>query len=77
MRAAQEPARSQEGDPRGGRLHAHRRLLILRDNILRDDVPYRDLGAEYFLRCDKTKPARHLVRRLLDLGLQVEIRPAA
>jgi len=45
--------------------------------ILRDDVPYRDLGAEYFVRRDKTKLARHLVRRLQDLGLQVEIRPAA
>jgi transposase len=45
--------------------------------ILRDDVPYRDLGADYFVRRDKTKLARRLVRRLEDLGLQVEIRPAA
>jgi hypothetical protein len=36
--------------------------------ILRDDVPYRDLGAGNFLRRDKTKLARHLVRRLQDLG---------
>jgi hypothetical protein len=36
--------------------------------ILRDDVPYRDLGAGDFLRRDKTKLARHLVRRLQDLG---------
>jgi len=45
--------------------------------ILRDDVLYRDLGADYFIRRDKAKLTRRLVRRLEDLGLQVEIRPAA
>jgi transposase len=45
--------------------------------MLRDDVPYRDLGADHFDRCDKTKLTRRLVRRLQDLGLHVEVRPAA
>ena len=35
--------------------------------ILRDDLPS-DIGAGNFLRRDKTKLARHLVRRLQDLG---------
>jgi transposase len=45
--------------------------------MLRDDVPYRDLGADHFDRRDKAKLTRRLVRRLQDLGLHVEVRPAA
>ena len=45
--------------------------------MLRDDVPYRDLGADHFNRRDKAKLTRRLVRRLQDLGLHVEVRPAA
>ena len=43
--------------------------------MLRDDVPYRDLGADHFNRRDKAKLTRRLVRRLQDLGLHVEVRP--
>jgi transposase len=42
--------------------------------MLRDQVDYHDLGADYFGRRDKDKIAKRLVRRLQDLGLQVEIR---
>lgn len=45
--------------------------------MLRDGVEYRDLGADHFERRDKSKLAKRLVRRLQDLGLQVEIREAA
>jgi hypothetical protein len=45
--------------------------------ILKDDVRYHDLGADYFEHRDKAQIARRLVRRLEALGLSVEVRPAA
>lgn len=45
--------------------------------MLRDGVEYRDLGATHFDRRDKTKTIRRLVRRLSDLGCEVEVRQAA
>jgi transposase len=43
--------------------------------IVRDRVPYKDLGAEHFNRRDKVHVAKRLVRRLEDLGFAVEARP--
>jgi transposase len=46
--------------------------------ILRDGVEYSDLGAQHFDRRDKSKTIRRLVRRLSDLGCNVEVSaPAA
>jgi transposase len=45
--------------------------------ILRDDVDYRDLGIDYFDRIDKVKATNRLVRRLKDLGYEVELKTAA
>jgi len=45
--------------------------------MLRDGVRYRDLGAEYFERRDKEKVVRRLVRRLEELGCQVQVGAAA
>ena len=45
--------------------------------ILKHDVTYQDLGADHFERRDKAQIAKRLVRRLEDLGLVVEVRPAA
>jgi transposase len=42
--------------------------------MLRDGVEYQDLGASHFDHRDKTSTIRRLVRRLSDLGCQVEIR---
>jgi len=39
--------------------------------------PYRDLGADHFDRRDPAKLAKRLVRRLNDLGFEVDIRTAA
>ena len=44
--------------------------------MLRDDVDYKDLGTAYFDQIDKTKSATRLVRRLKDLGFQVELKTA-
>jgi transposase len=45
--------------------------------ILKDRVTYHELGADYFERRDKAHIARRLIRRLEQLGLSVEVRPAA
>jgi transposase len=45
--------------------------------ILSRRQPYRDLGSAHFDRLDSTKRAQYLVKRLTDLGFQVDIRPAA
>jgi transposase len=39
--------------------------------MLRDRVPYKDLGADHFSRHDKTKTIQRLLRRLSDLGCTV------
>jgi len=52
-------------------------MLTAAYHMLRDDLPYHDLGADHFDRRDKAKLARRLIRRLHDLGLQVEVQPAA
>jgi transposase len=41
--------------------------------MLRNDVDYQDLGSVHFDRFDRRKTIRRLVRRLEDLGCQVEI----
>lgn len=45
--------------------------------MLRDGVEYRDLGADHFNRRDKTKAIGRLLRRLQDLGCEVELKHAA
>ena len=45
--------------------------------VLRDQVPYRDLGPLYFTRLDQDRTAQHLVRRIKELGYDVQIRKAA
>jgi len=52
-------------------------MLTATYHMLQHGVDYRDLGADHFDRRDKTKIANRLIRRLHDLGLNVEIRPAA
>lgn len=52
-------------------------MLTAAYHMLRDGVDYKDLGADHFDRCDKNKTAQRLLRRLEELGLHVEVRPAA
>jgi len=42
--------------------------------MLRDGVEYRDLGADHFSQHDKAKTIGRLVRRLQDLGCEVELK---
>jgi transposase len=45
--------------------------------MLRDGVPYRDLGPLHFDRRDKTKTIRRLLRRLNNLGCSVQVQTHA
>jgi transposase len=45
--------------------------------ILRDGVEYRELGGQYFERLDRTKMTQRLVKRLRDLGYQVNLEEVA
>lgn len=45
--------------------------------MLRDGVPYKDLGANHFTTIDRAKTTATLIKRLADLGVQVEIKSAA
>ena len=44
--------------------------------MLRDRLPYRDLGSAHFDRRDRSKTIRRLIRRLGDLGCRVEVHAA-
>jgi transposase len=46
-------------------------------HMLKNNVVYQDLGADHFSRRDRTKAIRRLVRRLNDLGCDVQLTPQA
>jgi len=52
-------------------------MLTATYHMLQRGVPYRELGATHCDRRDQAKLTRRLIRRLHDLGLTVEVRPAA
>jgi transposase len=45
--------------------------------LLRDGVEFHDLGSQHFTQHDKTAIAQRLLRRLRDLGIDVEVKNAA
>lgn len=55
---------------------AHK-ILIAAYHLLRDDVPYSDLGEQYLDRLDERRTTKTLVRRLERLGYTVELHKAA
>ena len=44
--------------------------------MLRDDRDYHDLGGRYLPDLDKHRVTKHLLRRLHDLGVEVEVKAA-
>jgi len=46
-------------------------------HMLKNQVEYQDLGAEHFARRDRSKAILRLVRRLNELGCEVQIAQAA
>ena len=47
-------------------------MLTAAYHMLRDGVAYEDLGPDYFSRHDTSKTIRRLLRRLADLGCNVD-----
>jgi transposase len=52
-------------------------ILTAAYHLLRDEVPYRDLGNLYFARVDRNRVAQRLAHRIRDLGFEVQIRNVA
>jgi transposase len=52
-------------------------LLTAVYHMLRDGVEFHDLGADYFAHHDKHQIAKRLLRRLHDLGVEVEVKSIA
>ena len=44
--------------------------------MLRDETDYHDLGGRYLANRDKQRVTQHLLRRLQDLGVEVEVKTA-
>jgi hypothetical protein len=52
-------------------------ILVAAYYMLRDDVPYEELGGDYFVRRDdQERLTRRLVRQLERLGQRVTLEPA-
>jgi transposase len=66
---------------RRGELRAHvaiaHKILLIAYRILATGETYQDLGSTYLDRIDQQRTARHLARRLRDLGYEVELKPKA
>lgn len=52
-------------------------MLTAAYHMLRNRVPYKDLGADHFTRRDRSKAIQRLLRRLNDLGCQVQLQPTS
>lgn len=50
-------------------------LLIIIYHVLKDRVDYHDLGADYFLKLEPERQRRYLVKRLEQLGYEVQLAP--
>jgi transposase len=55
---------------------AHK-ILVSIWHMLRDGTFYRDLGADHLDRQDRSRTTRHLVRRLSDMGYDVQLQDKA
>jgi len=52
-------------------------ILTAAYHLVRDEVPYKELGPVYLLRLDHERAAARLTQRLRNLGYEVEIKKAA
>jgi transposase len=52
-------------------------MLTAAYHMLKNSVEYKDLGAGHFARRDRSKMIQRLVRRINDLGCQVQLTPLA
>lgn len=68
---------SRRRGPKKAALAVAHSILVAVYYILRDGVPYRELGSDYFDRIGTTRLLKYHVRRLEELGLQVVVQPQA
>jgi transposase len=68
--------RARRGEMRAHVAIAHK-ILVAAYHVLSADTDYVELGPAYLDRVDAKRTARHLARRLQDLGYTVEIKPKA
>ena len=52
-------------------------MLTAAYHLLKNGLEYSDLGADHFSRRDRSKAIQRLVRRLKDLGCEVQLTPLA
>jgi hypothetical protein len=64
------------GSKRAALAIAHR-LLVIAYHVLRDEVAFADLGADYFDRLNAMKAKRYHLKRLTELGCDVSSVSAA
>jgi transposase len=50
-------------------------LLVIIYHVIKDRLDYRDLGADYFLKLEPERTKRYLVKRLEQLGYEVQLEP--
>ena len=54
-----------------------RTILIAAYHVLKEEVEYKDLGGDYFVRRDAETTKRRLIKQLEQIGYQVELKPLA
>src|SRR5687767_14224992 len=68
------PGGAEKNAPFGAVKHS---LLVTVYFMLRDNKPYKDLGVDYFNKVNPQQRIRYHVRRLQELGQEVELSPIA
>ena len=63
--------------PKEATLAVAKSMLTAAYYMLRDGVEYQDLGDQYFVHHEKQRLTTTLLKRLRDLGVEVEVKNAA
>ena len=72
----EEAAALDELDPESREHPVAASMLTAAYSMLRDETDYQDLGGRYLANRDAERVKRHLLRRLHDLGVEVEVKAA-
>jgi transposase len=75
--AAQYHRLASRRGPKRAALAVGHTILVIISSVLRDRVPYRDLGGTCFDERDRQRVEQRLVRRLERLGYHVELQVQA
>ena len=53
------------------------KILVMAYHVIKNGVPYKELGKDYFLHRREDKIVKNHIKRLRDLGYEVELKKAA